>query len=143
MKKSKKYKLIIIFVVLYAIITITILIIHKKNQQNKENIISKTNEEDNSTKKYKITKSEIPKTQEKVGDYYYQKGKRSEAIENYKKELKDKPNNAEIHLKLGLLYMDNKKNVKRAKYHLRRVLEINPSYPKGKIIKIWLKKLEK
>ena len=74
-----------------------------------------------------------------LGDRYYSKGKYKDSVEMYEKWLSFNPKDADIHLKLAILYDDYLSNEKLAIVHYKKHLELKPESEKSKLVRAWSK----
>lgn len=78
-----------------------------------------------------------------LGNAYRGKGWYDQAIDAFKKTLEINPHLAIPHFNLALVYLYQKKDNKKALYHLERALEIEPQFPKAKAIRNKIEELKK
>lgn len=75
-----------------------------------------------------------------LGNAYKEKGLFEKAVETYLGALRLKPDDAEIHFALGEVYLTCLYDKKRALFHLKKTLDLNPHHPRagqiGDVIKI-------
>ena len=74
-----------------------------------------------------------------LGTAYKDKGLYDQALETFHKILELNPRVAIPHLNLAIVYLYQKKDNKKALYHLERAIEIEPDMPQAEVIK---KKIE-
>jgi cytochrome c-type biogenesis protein CcmH/NrfG len=83
------------------------------------------------------------KTQENLAQLYYEQGKISDAITQYKKILELNPKDLEAHFLLGQLYMGDNRFAQEAIKHFQEVLNLKPDHTKRKSIAMWMEQLKK
>ena len=74
-----------------------------------------------------------------LGTAYKDKGLYDQALETFHKILELNPRVAIPHLNLAIVYLYQKKDNKKALYHLERAIEIEPDLPQAEVVK---KKIE-
>ncbi|MDD5645198.1 MAG: tetratricopeptide repeat protein [bacterium] len=72
-----------------------------------------------------------------------QTGRYKEALDNYKKALALDPSDPDIHYNLAILYDENIEDNKKAVYHYKRYLELNPGAEDRGVVVHWIDEAER
>jgi len=145
---------IVIQVILYLIVTTAIFVVHKKimalqaeiasaNMPSSHDRSMNAGEQERQLQESVARDPTNTSTRERLASFYYQQGRVNKAIEEYKATLELEPDNAELHLELGILCMGNRNLKEEAAKHFHKVLEICPTHAHRKMMELWLKQLEK
>lgn len=74
-----------------------------------------------------------------LAGYFEQQGFTQKALDHYRQALKLEPNQADLHLSLGLLLLSMPGHKQEAIAHLQRVLVIDPNHSKKQLIELWMR----
>ncbi len=78
-----------------------------------------------------------------LGNAFRKAGRNEKAITALTRALELNPQLALPHLNLAIIFMSEKKDMKKALFHLRKTIELDPSIPQAEAIKDKIAKLEK
>jgi superkiller protein 3 len=70
---------------------------------------------------------------------YKEKGRYGKAIAAFNKALQLDPTYAHAHLGLGAIYADELKDIRKARYHYKRYIELQPNGPYAPQVRAWLR----
>ncbi|MEI6808321.1 MAG: hypothetical protein WCN95_06335 [bacterium] len=77
-----------------------------------------------------------------LGALYTRVGMYSEAVDALNKVLEAQPRAPDVHYNLGILYDKYLKDMRKAEYHYKKFLELDPSGQDAEKVKLWLLGLE-
>lgn len=86
-------------------------------------------------------RSERAKLYEETGTAYVKAGLFDDAMDAYNKSLSYKPDNADVHYYLGLLYQKSRKDPQKAVAHFKRYLYLNPDADNKEEVRYFIKML--
>ena len=99
----------------------------------------KQGELDAAMKEYKLAAKKLPKAFLYIGNVHFQKKEWDEAERNYRKAVRNEPQNADAANNLAWLYLTKKENLDQAETLARKAIELNPA--KEKIYRDTLEKI--
>lgn len=99
----------------------------------------KQGELDAAMKEYKLAAKKIPGAYLYIGNVHFQKKEWDEAERNYRKAIRQEPQNADAANNLAWLYYTKKENLDQAETLARKAIELNPA--KEKIYRDTLEKI--